>query len=64
MSKQAKKATGGKWAEGAFPKEASLQYDEVAAEDVMARVAAAEQELQGEEWEVVDGFSFPYAQCA
>lgn len=64
MTKRAEKISGGTWATGAFPAEASMNYDEVAVEDVRKRVSATEKELSKEQWEVVDGFSFPYAQYA
>lgn len=64
MNKHPLKASGGKWANGAFPTEASLKYDEVDVGVVLSRVAEAEKALAGEEWEVVDGFNYPYAKSA
>lgn len=64
MTKQAAKAAGGKWAHRAFPDEAAEQYGDIPIAKVIARVAEAEKAMAGEDWEVVDGFSYPYAKSA
>lgn len=64
MSKRAEKSVGGKWAAGAFPQEASMNYDDYSADTVIKRVAEVERESAAENWEVVDGFNFPYAEHA
>lgn len=64
MLGRAAKRHGGKWAEDAFPHGASLDYDEVAKDEVHRAKMELEQQVQDETWEVVDGFQFPYAQTA
>lgn len=64
MSKRAKISVAGKWSAGAFPQEASLNYDDFSADAVRSRVAEIERNLASEKWEVVDGFNFPYAEHA
>ena len=61
MNRTPAKQTGGKWAENAFPPEAALNFDEFDPEQVRKLKVTLEKELEGDEWEVVDGTKFSYA---
>lgn len=60
MTRTPAKQIGGKWADNAFPTEATKNFDEFEPETVRELKATVEQEAEGETWEVVDGLKFPY----
>ncbi|WP_323781577.1 hypothetical protein [Leisingera sp.] len=61
MNRTPAKQSGGKWAKNAFPPEAAMNFDEFDPDQVRELKADLEKDLDGEEWEVVDGTKFPYA---